>query len=126
MTNDDDRACRAKDYLEALRTGTQEEQVRYGKLLALIRLVGDHHPVSNKKKFKQLPGVVANCGPKGAAKKQCFELKSYQDRVGGYFPGGTTGVFVLAHGFQKQKDRWPKSEIDSLKDQVIEDYDCRF
>jgi hypothetical protein len=67
------------------------------KMNALFARMADQGTIINGEKFKKITGT------------EFFEFKSFQVRMPCYYLPGR--VLVITHGFKKQSDRIPPSEI---------------
>lgn len=80
----------ALDFFESLKSSDK------AKILSLFQRFGDAGRISNKEKFKKVAGEI-------------WEFKSFQLRfLGSFRPGG---VFVLASGLRKKKDRHKPKDL---------------
>ena len=83
----------AKDFVEDLSDGER------AKIDALFRRLGDNGPIVNVQKFKKIEGTLP----------PLYEFKSFQIRMPCFFMSGYR--VVVTHGFKKQKDKIPASEV---------------
>ena len=94
-------SCPAKEFFDSL---SERDKI---KLMALFALMGDKGEIRNKEKFKIIEGTAY------------FAFKSFQIRVICRFQPGRR--LILLCGLRKQKDRYPKAEIDRAN-RIFEEY----
>ncbi len=84
----------AKQFFDNL--GPQDQR----KLMVLFQWLADQGRIFNREKFKKIEGTVG-----------LFEFKSFQIRMPGFFTEESS--FVITHGFWKQKDAFPRGQIET-------------
>ena len=98
-----DRSAPAAEFLLALSDGDK------AKMYALFKRLGDIGLINNKEKFKKIEGT------------NFYEFKSFQIRMPCFFEPGKR--VIVTHGFRKQGDKIPRSEIERairIREQRVE------
>ena len=80
----------ARDFIEEL------PQAELSRLAALFQRLADTGKIADPRKFKKLEGKL-------------YEFKRYQVRTGCF---RIENRWILTHGFIKQKDKWPRRELE--------------
>ncbi len=81
-----------RDFIEGLAIADKK------KVVALLKRTGDHGLPVNEEKFKKLQGY------------DLWEFKSYQVRLMCFLYGDD--IVILTHGFRKQRNKTPRTEIE--------------
>jgi phage-related protein len=87
-----DNRCLVMDFINELEDADQK------KIIALLQRAADFGPPRNEEKFKKLKDEML------------WEFKSYQVRILCFFD--KEKLIILTHGFKKQRNKTPKSEIE--------------
>lgn len=102
FARDRDGVYPAEEFFDQLPKADQ------AKLVNSFRILGDHGKHSNPEKFGDLGDGL-------------YEFKSFQVRMPYAYAKNEKGLVLISHGFWKQKDKAPPSEIERARRILKED-----
>jgi len=102
FARDRDGAFPAEEFFDQLPNADK------AKMDSLFRILGENGKHSNPEKFGDLGGGL-------------YEFKSFQIRMPFAYAKNERGLILITHGFRKQKDKAPPSEIARARRILEED-----
>jgi hypothetical protein len=86
----------ARDFLDQTSGRDAPSKVEKAGLLRLFQLMADSGKITNREQFRK-------------ERNEIFGFKKFQARIATF---QIDRVWFLTHGFKKQRDNWPRAELD--------------